>query len=114
MSAVVRFVKERDSLTLAAAVVIGSALQAVIGSLVDDVVAPPINAYAGGVMAGELVVRAPGAALVNRLTGQKAPAAPAIVIKYGKFLSALLKLAIVLYVAVTVARYGSRALHYFA
>lgn len=98
MPSVVRFVREKDSLTLAAAVVVGAAVQDVVVSLVDDIIAPPVNAYTGGLMSGELVLPAPGARALNRKS------ANAIVIRYGKLLSTLLKLLIVLYTAVTFAR----------
>lgn len=129
MSSVARFLKEKDMLTLAAAVVIGAALQDVVRSLVNDIISPPINAYTGGFMSGELVIKkpsfkrkdtwaeyqpsatpspsaqpqaqAPAAAGSNSATG-------AIVIKYGKFLSTILQLVLVIYVAYYFAVYTSK------
>ena len=122
-SSIAKFIKEKDSLTLAAAVVIGAALQDVVRSLVNDVIAPPINAYTGGFLSGEWVIKKPDVLtfLKKKETLGDPPAAPtgptvatkgsntdsgAIVIKYGKFLSMILQLLLVVFVAVKFAEYS--------
>jgi large-conductance mechanosensitive channel len=119
-SSIAKFIKEKDSLTLAAAVVIGAALQDVVRSLVNDVIAPPINAYTGGFLSGEWVIKKPDVLtfLKKKETLGDPPAGPtvatkgsntdsgAIVIKYGKFLSMILQLLLVVFVAVKFAEYS--------
>lgn len=126
-SSIARFIKDKDSLTLAAAVVIGAALQDVVRSLVNDVIAPPINAYTNGFLSGEWVIKKPDIMTFLKKketyvpTPSGSPAAPAagtttatagsntesgaIVIKYGKFISMILQLFLVVYVAVKFAEY---------
>lgn len=131
-SSIAKFIKEKDSLTLAAAVVIGAALQDVVRSLVNDVIAPPINAYTNGFLNGEWTIKKPD--VLNFLKSKESfgtvpvatPASPAtkatagsntesgaIVIKYGKFLSMILQLFLVVYVAVKFAEYSVKIVNKF-
>ena len=138
-SSIAKFIKEKDSLTLAAAVVIGAALQDVVRSLVNDVIAPPINAYTNGFLNGEWVIKKPdvltflkkkeayGTAAATAPPAAAAPSAQgetkatagsntesgAIVIKYGKFLSMILQLILVVYVAVKFAEYSVKLVNRF-
>jgi large-conductance mechanosensitive channel len=137
-SSIARFIKEKDSLTLAAAVVIGAALQDVVRSLVNDVIAPPINAYTNGFLSGEWVIKKPDILTFLKKKETYAPnpsdpSAPpsaatttttkatagsntesgAIVIKYGKFISMILQLFLVVYVAVKFAEYSVKLVNKF-
>ena len=134
-SAIARFIKEKDSLTLAAAVVIGAALQDVVRSLVNDVIAPPINAYTNGFLSGEWVIKKPdimtflkkketyapnspsapppSTAVTTKATAGSNTESGAIVIKYGKFISMILQLFLVVYVAVKFAEYSVKLVNKF-
>ena len=101
MSEVVRFLKKNNMIMLAAAVVIGVALQNLVHSFVNDIVSPPINAYAGEFMNGEWKLTKSTGLLTNATTD--------ITIRYGKFLSACLQLILVLVVAYYFAKYSSTA-----
>jgi large-conductance mechanosensitive channel len=126
-SSIARFIKEKDSLTLAAAVVIGAALQDVVRSLVNDVIAPPINAYTNGFLNGEWVIKKPDVLTLLKKKEALSPAGPAntkatagsntesgaIVIKYGKFLSVIIQLVLVVFVAVKFAEYSVKIVNKF-
>lgn len=128
-SSIAKFIKEKDSLTLAAAVVIGAALQDVVRSLVNDVIAPPINAYTNGFLNGEWVIKKPDVMTLLKKKETLSPAGPAttttkatagsntesgaIVIKYGKFLSVIIQLILVVFVAVKFAEYSVKLVNKF-
>ena len=130
-SSIAKFIKEKDSLTLAAAVVIGAALQDVVRSLVNDVIAPPINAYTNGFLNGEWVIKKPDVLTLLKKKEALSPAGPitgpattkatagsntesgAIVIKYGRFLSVIIQLVLVVFVAVKFAEYSVKIVNKF-
>ena len=73
---------------LAIGVVVGAAFTALIQSLVDDVVTPPLGLLLGGVDFANLTIKMKNFVYQNQ---------PPVVIRYGKFLQSILSLLIVVF-----------------
>lgn len=83
-----RFALRGNVLDLAVGVVVGAAFTALIQSLVDDVVTPPLGLLLGGVDFANLTIK-----MKNFVYNDQPP----VVIRYGKFLQSILSLLIVVF-----------------
>ena len=92
-------------LDLAVAVVIGAAFGAIVSSMVNDIVMPPIGLLLSGVDFKELFISLNGQAYPT-LAAAKAAAAP--VIAYGQFLNAVTNFLIVAFVIFLVVRTATK------
>src|SRR3954466_8418295 len=92
-------------LDLAVAVIIGAAFGAIITSLVNDIVMPPIGLMLGRVDFKDLFVSLNGQSYPT-LAAAKAAAAP--VIAYGQFLNTVINFLIIAFVVFLVVRTATR------
>ncbi len=89
------FVMRGNVLDLAVAVIIGAAFGAVITSLVNDIIMPPIGYLLGGVSFSDLFIVLGGGQFDSLQAAQDAGAA---VIAYGKFIQTLINFLIIAFV----------------
>ncbi len=87
-----KFVMRGNVLDLAVAVILGAAFGAVITSLVNDVIMPPIGMLMGGMDFSNLFINLSGGSFVTLAAAKEAGAA---VISYGLFLNTLINFLIV-------------------
>lgn len=99
------FIMKGNVLDLAVAVIIGAAFGAIVTSLVNDIIMPPIGLLLGGVDFKDLFVSLNGQSYPT-LTAAKAAAAP--VIAYGQFLNTVINFLIVAFVIFMVVRAASK------
>lgn len=92
-------------LDLAVAVIIGAAFGAIVTSMVNDIVMPPIGLVLGHVDFKDLFISLNGQAYPT-LAAAKAAAAP--VIAYGQFLNTVINFLIVAFVIFMVVRQASK------
>jgi large conductance mechanosensitive channel len=100
-----KFVARGNVLDLAVAVIIGGAFGAIVTSLVNDVVMPPIGLILGKVDFKELFFSLDGKAYPT-LAAAKTAAAP--VIAYGTFLNTIINFLIVAFVIFLVVRSAAK------
>lgn len=86
------FMSRGNVLDLAVAVIIGTAFGAVIKSLVDDVLMPPIGRILGNVNFSNLFINLSGGSYTSLADAQKAGAAT---INYGLFLNTVISFLII-------------------
>lgn len=99
------FVMRGNVLDLAVAVIIGAAFGAIVTSMVNDIVMPPIGLILGHVDFKDLFISLNGQTYAN-LAAAKAAGAP--VIAYGAFLNTVVNFLIVAFVIFLVIRAASR------
>jgi large conductance mechanosensitive channel len=99
------FVMRGNVLDLAVAVIIGVAFGAIVTSLVNDIVMPPIGLALGHVDFKDLFISLNGQSYPT-LAAAKAAAAP--VIAYGQFLNTVINFLIIAFVVFMVVRQMSR------
>lgn len=99
------FVMRGNVLDLAVAVIIGGAFGAIVTSLVNDVVMPPIGLLAGRVDFKDLFIPLNGQSYPT-LAAAKAAAAP--VIAYGQFLNTVINFLIIAFVIFIIVKQASR------
>ena len=99
------FIMKGNVLDLAVAVIIGAAFGAIVTSLVNDVIMPPIGMLTSGVNFGDLFITLDGKTYPSLAEAQKAGAA---VIAYGKFLNAILNFLIVAFVIFIIVKQANR------
>jgi large conductance mechanosensitive channel len=99
------FVMRGNVLDLAVAVIIGGAFGAIVTSLVNDVVMPPIGLLLGKVDFKDLFIALNGQSYPT-LAAAKAAAAP--VIAYGQFLNTVINFLIVAFVIFIIVKQASR------
>lgn len=99
------FVLRGNVLDLAVAVIIGAAFGAIVTSMVNDIVMPPIGLLLGHVDFKDLFISLNGQSYPT-LAAAKAAAAP--VIAYGAFLNTIINFLIVAFVIFIVVRQASR------
>jgi large conductance mechanosensitive channel len=99
------FVMKGNVLDLAIAVIIGAAFGAIVTSLVNDVVMPPIGMVLGHIDFKDLFVPLNGQSYAS-LAAAKAAAAP--VLAYGQFLNTVINFWIVAFVIYLVVRTSSK------
>ena len=99
------FVMKGNVLDLAVAVIIGVAFGAIVTSLVNDIIMPPIGMILGGMDFKELFLVLNGKSYAT-LAAAKAAGAP--VIAYGLFLNAVTNFLIIAFVIFLVVRAASK------
>ena len=99
------FIMRGNVLDLAVAVIIGVAFGAIVTSLVNDIVMPPIGLLLGHVDFKDLFVSLNGQSY-STLAAAKAAAAP--VIAYGQFLNTVINFLIVAFVIFLVVRQAKK------
>ena len=99
------FVMKGNVLDLAVAVIIGAAFGAIVTSMVNDVVMPPIGMALGHIDFKELFISLNGQPYPT-LAAAKAAAAP--VIAYGQFLNTVINFLIVAFVIFLVVRTAAK------
>jgi large conductance mechanosensitive channel len=99
------FVMKGNVLDLAVAVIIGAAFGAIVTSMVNDVVMPPIGMALGHIDFKELFISLNGQPYPT-LAAAKAAAAP--VIAYGQFLNTVINFVIVAFVIFLVVRTAAK------
>jgi large conductance mechanosensitive channel len=87
------FLLKTNALALAVGVIIGTALGTVVNSLVNDIIMPPIGVLLGGVDFSQLVIH-----LKNETTNAAGEVVPAVDIRYGAFINAIIAFVIVAFV----------------
>jgi large conductance mechanosensitive channel len=95
------FALKGNVIDLALAVIIGAAFGAIISSLVNDVIMPPIGYALGGVNFNDLFISLNGTAYPS-LAAAKAAGAPTI--NYGVFLNTIIDFIIIAFVLFLVVR----------
>ena len=99
------FVARGNVLDLAVAVIIGVAFGAVVSSMVNDIVMPPIGLILGGVDFKDLFISLNGQSYPT-LAAAKTAAAP--VIAYGQFLNTVINFLIIAFVIFLIVRAASK------
>lgn len=99
------FVMKGNVLDLAVAVIIGAAFGAIVTSMVNDIIMPPIGVLMSGIDFKELFLALNGQHYPT-LAAAKAASAP--VVAYGVFLNAVINFLIVAFVIFVVVRAASR------
>lgn len=99
------FVMKGNVLDLAVAVIIGAAFGAIITSMVNDIIMPPIGMILGGMDFKELFLSLNGQSYAT-LAAAKAAGAP--VIAYGLFLNATVNFLIIAFVIFLAVRAASK------
>jgi large conductance mechanosensitive channel len=99
------FVMKGNVLDLAVAVIIGAAFGAIVSSLVNDVLMPPIGLLMGGVDFKDLFIPLNGQSYPT-LAAAKTAAAP--VIAYGQFMNTVINFLIIAFVIFLIVRSASK------
>jgi large conductance mechanosensitive channel len=99
------FIMKGNVLDLAVAVIIGAAFGAIVTSMVNDIVMPPIGMVLGHVDFKELFISLNGQSYPT-LAAAKTAAAP--VIAYGQFLNTIINFLIIAFVIFLVVRAASK------
>jgi large conductance mechanosensitive channel len=99
------FIMKGNVLDLAIAVIIGAAFGAIVTSLVNDVLMPPIGKMMSGINFGDLFLSLDGKTYPSLTEAQKLGAP---VIAYGKFLNAVLNFLIVAFVIFIIVKQANR------
>jgi len=99
------FIMKGNVLDLAVAVIIGGAFGAIVTSLVNDIVMPPIGLILGHVDFKELFINLSGQTLTTLADARKASAP---VIAYGQFLNTVINFLIVAFVIFLVVRVANK------
>jgi large conductance mechanosensitive channel len=107
------FIMRGNMIDLAIGVIIGVAFGAVVKSLVDDVIMPPIGLATGGIdFSNKFIVLKDGAAAAGPYaTVAAAKAAGATTLNYGIFVNNLVSFLIVGFCAFLVVRAANRLMH---
>ncbi len=99
------FIMRGNVLDLAVAVIIGAAFGAIVKSLVDDILMPPIGQLLGGVDFGNLFITLGDGSYDSLAAAQEAGAAT---INYGLFLNAIINFLIIAFVIFLIIRTANR------
>jgi len=93
------FLLKTNALALAIGVIIGTALGTVVNSLVNDIIMPPVGLVLGGVDFNTLVIH-----LKNATTDAQGNPVPAVDIRYGAFINAIIAFIVIAFVVWWVSR----------
>ncbi|MCP4426542.1 MAG: large conductance mechanosensitive channel protein MscL [Chloroflexi bacterium] len=100
------FIKKGNVIDLAVAVIIGGAFGAIVKSLVNDIIMPPIGVLLGGVDFANLFIDLSGEGYESLAAAQEAGAAT---INYGVFINTIINFLIVAFVVFLVIRRINKA-----
>ena len=93
------FLLKTNALALAIGVIIGTALGTVVNSLVNDIIMPPVGLVLGGVDFKGLVIH-----LKDATTDALGSPVPAVEIRYGSFINAIIAFLVIAFVVWWVSR----------
>ena len=93
------FLLKTNALALAIGVIIGTALGTVVNSLVNDIIMPPVGLVLGGVDFKGLVIH-----LKDATTDALGNPVPAVEIRYGSFINAIIAFLVIAFVVWWVSR----------
>jgi large conductance mechanosensitive channel len=93
------FLLKTNALALAIGVIIGGALGTVVSSLVNDIIMPPVGFVLGGVDFNRLVVH-----LKDATTDAQGNPIPAVDIRYGAFINAIIAFIVIAFVVWWISR----------
>jgi large conductance mechanosensitive channel len=93
------FLLKTNALALAIGVIIGTALGTVVTSLVNDIIMPPVGLVLGGVDFNKLVIT-----LKNATTDAQGNPVPAVDIRYGAFINAIIAFIVIAFVVWWISR----------
>jgi large conductance mechanosensitive channel len=99
------FVARGNVLDLAVGVIIGAAFGAIITSLVNDIIMPPIGLVTGGVDFTNLFISLNGEEYATLAAAQEAGAAT---INYGNFIQAIINFLIIAFMIFLIVRWANR------
>src|SRR5687767_12740834 len=99
------FVARGNVLDLAVGVIIGAAFGAIVTSLVNDIIMPPIGLAMGGVDFTNLFINLSGGDYDTLAAAQEAGAAT---INYGNFIQAIINFLIIAFVIFLIVRWANR------
>jgi large conductance mechanosensitive channel len=99
------FVARGNVLDLAVGVIIGAAFGAIVTSLVNDIIMPPIGLVMGGVDFTNLFINLSGGDYDTLAAAQEAGAAT---INYGNFIQAVINFLIIAFVIFLIVRWANR------
>jgi len=103
------FLKRGNVMDMAVGIVIGAAFSAIVKSLVDDIIMPPVGMILGGVdFTNIMTVLKPGDPAGPYNTLADAKDAGAVVIAWGLFINALISFVIVAFVIFLLIRYYNK------
>ena len=93
------FLLKTNALALAIGVIIGGALGTVVNSLVNDIIMPPVGLVLGGVDFSKAVVH-----LKDATTDTLGNPVPAVDIRYGAFINAIIAFIVIAFVVWWISR----------
>jgi len=93
------FLLKTNALALAIGVIIGTALGTVVNSLVNDIIMPPVGLVLGGVDFSTMVLH-----LKDATTDGKGNPIPAVDIRYGSFINAIIAFIVIAFVVWWISR----------
>jgi large conductance mechanosensitive channel len=93
------FLLKTNALALAIGVIIGTALGTVVSSLVNDIIMPPVGYLLGGVDFSKLVIH-----LKDATTNAAGEVVPAVDIRYGAFINAIIAFLVIAFVVWWISR----------
>ncbi|MBR5773420.1 MAG: large conductance mechanosensitive channel protein MscL [Clostridia bacterium] len=108
-----QFIMRGNVIDLAVGVIIGAAFQAIVNSLVKDVITPCIGALFGNMDFSELAVTLKDAVVEIGADGTETIVSEAVLLKYGSFITAIINfllMAIVIFIIIKVINTVSRKL----
>jgi large conductance mechanosensitive channel len=88
-----KFAMRGNVIDLAVGIIIGAAFTAIVNSLVNDLLMPPLGLAIGGIDFSDFFITLKGAG--NYSTLEQAKAAGAVTLNYGLFLNSIIKFVIV-------------------
>ncbi|MBR5272288.1 MAG: large conductance mechanosensitive channel protein MscL [Clostridia bacterium] len=100
-----QFIMRGNVIDLAVGVIIGAAFQAIVNSLVKDIITPCIGALFGNMDFSELVVTLKEAVVDVAADGTETIISEAVVLRYGAFITAIINfllMAIVIFIIIKV------------
>ena len=100
-----KFIMKGPVLDLAIGIIIGAAFTAVVNSLVNDIIMPPISMLLGGVDFTNMFIVLSGGSYTTLADAQ---AAGAVTLNYGLFINALITFLIVALVVLLLVRWFAR------
>ncbi len=100
------FIARGSVVDLAVGVVIGAAFTAIVNSLVNDILMPPLGLIIGGVDLSNFFIVLKGSGTYPTLEAAKA--AGAVTINYGQFVNAVIRFVIVAFAIFVLVKEGRR------
>lgn len=109
-----QFIMRGNVIDLAVGVIIGAAFQAIVNSLVKDVITPCIGALFGNMDFSDLAVTLKEAVVEKAADGTETVISEAVLLKYGSFITAIINfllMAVVIFLIIKVINTVSSKFH---